>query len=84
MEYYILAATCNDPTPANGQINSTQPNGMYPENYAVSFSCNEGYTLYGPDSATCDEDGDWAPDLVPLCTNGNDNDEIIPFSRNVT
>ena len=73
IDSYFLAATSTDPTPENGQINSPQPNEMYPENYVVSFSCDEGYTLYGPDSATCRGNGRWSPYLDPVCANGNDH-----------
>ena len=28
----------------------------------VSFSCDPGYVLYGPNTVTCIDDGQWEPD----------------------
>nr|XP_046241528.1 sushi domain-containing protein 2 isoform X2 [Scatophagus argus] len=43
------------PTPNNGKKNGTQ----YLEGNTLSFTCNEGYILYGSTERTCLDDGTW-------------------------
>ena len=63
-------ATCEDPTPANGQVNPAGlTTGRHVEGATVNFTCNSGYRLNGADSATCQVDGSWSVN-PPTCTQG--------------
>ena len=66
----FLTATCEDPTPQNGQINPLGHNGVYHENNTVFFSCDYGYKLNGTNSSTCQADGTWDPQPA-ICVPGN-------------
>ena len=71
--YYILHLlldTCEDPTPANGQVNASgQHNEEYIPGTTVSFMCDTGYRLDGSDSSTCQTSGTWDPP-PPTCLFG--------------
>ena len=49
--------------------------GRYPSNTTATFACNDGYSLYGHDSTTCQtsESGIWTEE-TPTCE-GNDTKE---------
>ena len=57
---------CGDPgTPTNGQrtlFSTTYNTGVY-------YTCNEGYTLQGPQIRTCWSTGLWS-ERLPVCTGG--------------
>uniref|UniRef100_A0A4W6E947 Sushi domain containing 2 n=1 Tax=Lates calcarifer TaxID=8187 RepID=A0A4W6E947_LATCA len=53
------------PTPRNGKKNGTH----YLEGDTLSFSCNEGYILYGSTQRTCLDDGTWTREQ-PHCITG--------------
>ncbi|XP_040010330.1 sushi domain-containing protein 2 isoform X2 [Xiphias gladius] len=50
------------PTPRNGKKSGTH----YLEGNTLSFSCNEGYRLYGSTQGTCLDDGTWTGEQ-PYC-----------------
>ena len=57
------AINCGDPgTPTNGQrsFSRTTPG------YAVTYTCDVGYTLQGSNSRTCQSNGQWSGS-VPQC-----------------
>ncbi|XP_070569278.1 P-selectin-like [Ptychodera flava] len=59
--------TCDEVfAPLNGQITSSNP---FPAQACetVSFSCNSGFTIDGPETITCSAGGYWEQ-LPPLCT----------------
>ena len=59
----FAAINCGDPgTPTNGQrsLSSTTYNSV------VNYTCDEGYTLQGSNSRTCQSDGQWSGS-VPQC-----------------
>ena len=62
----FFPATCGDPTPVNGQLHPSLADGIYPENTTVSFTCDDGLTLSGNSSSTCDAQGTWNPQ-PPTC-----------------
>ena len=65
-----ISVTCTDPTPTNGQVNSTaQSNGRYIIGTTVSFMCDTGYHLEGSASSTCQFSGSWNPS-PPTCPPG--------------
>ncbi|KAI8506610.1 Leucine-rich repeat-containing protein 15 [Branchiostoma belcheri] len=47
----------------NGRVNATDG---YCSGNDIQFSCNPGYELVGRSDATCQEDGNWNPD-IPTC-----------------
>ena len=60
----IIAATCVDPTPTNGQINTAAvalTNGRYHVNSTVSINCDTGYHLVGDMESVCQTSGAWYP-----------------------
>ena len=60
--------TCEDPTPANGQVSPRGlTTGRYTVGTTVTFTCNSGYRVNGADSATCQEDGSRSV-VPPTCT----------------
>ena len=68
--YIFLTATCENPSPENGQINPLGHNGVYHENNTVSFTCNYGYRINGTNSSICQADGTWEP-YPATCIPGN-------------
>ena len=64
--------TCSDPSPINGQINTTGLyNGKYRVNTTVSFTCDIGFYLLGDDmESTCQMSGEWSPQ-TPVCIGKN-------------
>ena len=69
MDYFIVV-NCEDPTPINGEVNPPQSDGLYPEDFTVSFTCDDGYNLDGVESSTCLADGSWSPQ-PPICIEGS-------------
>ena len=69
MQKIIVAATCANPTPTNGQANTEGlANGRYRVNSVVSFGCNDGYEIFGDQvESTCQSSGIWDP-KPPKCT----------------
>ncbi|XP_068994992.1 sushi domain-containing protein 2 [Embiotoca jacksoni] len=55
------------PTPKNGKKNGTH----YLEGNTLSFSCNEGYRLYGSTERTCVDDGTWTGEQPYCVTDDN-------------
>ena len=57
------AINCGDPgTPTNGQrnVSSTTYNSV------VTYTCDEGYTLQGSNTRTCQSNGQWT-ESIPQC-----------------
>lgn len=50
------------PTPRNGKKDGTN----YLQGSTVSFTCNEGFILYGSKERTCQDDGTWTGEQ-PFC-----------------
>lgn len=66
MRYCSLVVSCGWlPTPRNGKKNGTS----YLQENTLSFSCDEGFTLYGSTRRTCREDGAWTGEQ-PYCITG--------------
>ncbi|XP_035514372.1 sushi domain-containing protein 2 isoform X1 [Morone saxatilis] len=55
------------PTPRNGKKNGTR----YLEGSTLSFTCNEGYILYGSTERTCLDDGTWTGKQTNCITDNN-------------
>ncbi|XP_035496038.2 sushi domain-containing protein 2 isoform X2 [Scophthalmus maximus] len=55
------------PTPRNGKKNGTS----YLQENTLSFSCDEGFTLYGSTRRTCREDGAWTGEQPYCITDDN-------------
>ncbi|XP_066271849.1 CUB and sushi domain-containing protein 1-like [Branchiostoma lanceolatum] len=63
---YSIALKCTTPTaPINGALNPTGPNHYQDD--VMTFTCNQGYELYGAASVTCQADQTWSGP-VPICT----------------
>ncbi|XP_078580606.1 uncharacterized protein LOC144864418 isoform X3 [Branchiostoma floridae x Branchiostoma japonicum] len=61
-EWLCRGAYCGDPgVPVNGVRR-----GTYFQGGQVDFGCDDGYTLAGSSSITCQPDGQWT-DVVPTC-----------------
>ncbi|XP_037536129.1 sushi domain-containing protein 2 [Nematolebias whitei] len=52
------------PSPRNGKKNGTR----YLQGDTLSFSCSEGYTLYGSPERTCVQDGSWTGEQTHCIT----------------
>ena len=61
---------CLDPTPLNGSVSPSQSDEVYPEGITVTFTCEDGYSLDGAESSTCDDQGSWNPQ-PPVCMESN-------------
>uniref|UniRef100_H2Z7B2 Sushi domain-containing protein n=1 Tax=Ciona savignyi TaxID=51511 RepID=H2Z7B2_CIOSA len=82
-----IVITCEDrPAPNRGSVSSTSSSPFLLGN-TVTYTCNDGYTVRGFTSATCQENGFWTSG-TPLCiavrclqpnipTNGRLTDRII-------
>ncbi|KAJ4922948.1 hypothetical protein JOQ06_021269 [Pogonophryne albipinna] len=55
------------PTPRNGKKNGTH----YLEGSCLSFTCNEGFSLYGSMERTCLDDGSWTGEQPYCITDDN-------------
>ena len=75
--FILHLATCEHPLP---ELSSTETNYSVPkvsgfdaiviEGKTITFSCPPGLELTGSDSAICNQNGEWEPDLSGLiCTN---------------
>lgn len=62
------------PPPANGRKEGLK----YLEGAVVRFSCNNGYSLAGPESSTCQADGTWSTP-TPECQPGEPAPPILPL-----
>ena len=70
---FSSAVNCSDPgTPTNGQrsLSSTTYNSV------VSFTCDVGHTLQGPNSRTCQSNGQWSRS-VPQCDRMFENGVVV-------
>ncbi|XP_041437988.1 membrane cofactor protein isoform X2 [Xenopus laevis] len=56
---------CDNPRVENGKKTSGFT-GPYKLNYAVTFQCNDGFELTGPDTVTCTVNNVWEPP-IPEC-----------------
>ena len=71
--FKLYLATCGHPWPEllSTETNDSVPkvNGYddavpVPEGNTITFNCPPGLELIGPDSATCNWNGEWEPDLM--------------------
>ena len=60
---FVSIAKCADISSSPGRSFTTETGGSYT---VSKFTCDNGYTLDGTISSTCDANGDWTPSL-PLC-----------------
>ena len=71
-----ISVTCADPTPTNGQVNSTgQNNGRYIIGTTISYVCDTAYWLNGSTFSTCLTSGGWDPP-APICLPGNESKKL--------
>ena len=57
----LIVVTCADLSLSNGRVsyNTGSVNGGFPVDTVVSFHCNNGYSLSGSSSRTCQTSGNW-------------------------
>ena len=48
----------------------------FPYETKLSFQCNNGYTLEGPSSKTCQSSGQWNPSGIPRCRKNGKKSEL--------
>ena len=66
----LCVVICADPTPANGRTRpSPSSNGWYSLGYNVTFSCNDGFMLFGNMSSNCQANDTWSHQ-PPVCNPG--------------
>ena len=65
-EYNLdIGDSCGFPgSPRNGSVGSAVM--LYRPGEKVTFSCQEGFVLFGPDKRTCRRNGTWS-DTIPEC-----------------
>ncbi|XP_076817488.1 C4b-binding protein-like [Clavelina lepadiformis] len=65
----VCKRTCPKyPMLANGQLINRKIVEPYYETEEIAFACDDGYVLNGPDSTTCQSNGDWDSQYgVPWC-----------------
>ena len=51
----------------NGQLIFEGYNGTIPAGAVVSYSCNEGFKMVGPQSKECHKKNGWVPNVEVLC-----------------
>ena len=79
MYFFIYLATCEDPTPVNGQINAIESpvtTRFYSVGTNVSFSCDSEYELFGSSASSCNGSGFWNPP-APTCRQGDETNDIL-------
>ena len=71
--FVVVTCTALSP-PSNGQISYNEPSmtyGEYPVDTKASFTCNQGYSLSGSESRTCETSGNWNQE-TPTCNQSNE------------
>ena len=59
-------SSCGYPgSPRNGSVDSAVM--LYRQGEEVTFTCQEGFVLFGPDKRTCRRNGTWS-DTIPECS----------------
>lgn len=58
-------SACDDPTPSNGHVTSTDSTDRYIYGNYVEIDCNVGYELKGENVITCGDGGIWND--LPSC-----------------
>ena len=62
-------SSCGYPgSPRNGSVDSAVM--LYRQGEEVTFTCQEGFVLFGPDKRTCRRNGTWS-DTIPECSKYN-------------
>ncbi|XP_053387244.1 complement component receptor 1-like protein [Mercenaria mercenaria] len=51
---------CDDPTPINGRVSSTDGSSNYVYDNYAEIECNMGYTINGDSLITCEDGGVWS------------------------
>ncbi|KAJ8029320.1 Sushi, von Willebrand factor type A, EGF and pentraxin domain-containing protein 1 [Holothuria leucospilota] len=60
--------SCSQPSTSDAALNFSPDKASYDAREMVTYSCDQGYTLTGSTSASCDSSDVWNPSTVPVCT----------------
>ena len=68
IRHYIFVATCPPLNITNGRVeyHPSAVNGALPIDTLAFFTCDEGYIINGFGFSTCQESGNWDPE-IPTC-----------------
>ncbi|XP_033097355.1 sushi, von Willebrand factor type A, EGF and pentraxin domain-containing protein 1-like isoform X2 [Anneissia japonica] len=75
----VCQAKCQLPNLANGDVSGGDVSGDSVHGGQITYTCNEGFTLEGSNTTTCN-DGNYQ-DPPPLCRAKCDSSTVIPFGN---
>ncbi|XP_071845372.1 complement receptor type 2-like isoform X2 [Apostichopus japonicus] len=67
---------CGKP-PLGDALNVIPDKEIYNARETITYTCNQGYTLTGAGTATCDDEDVWNPATVPICIASCESPNIL-------